>query len=172
MLIFSILLVVSYVGTAIWSKGELPESVSAMVYDLPRPWQWLWIVWIWSVSLLACIPLIEVMPDDWRILAFLTLASLFFCGAMPLVKDERNVAHYMFGASAGVLSQVCVAILTPCWLFAWTAFVAVYAYDLLPSQNGRIYPSRWYDGKGVFLAEMICAVTVSGSLLVRLASAS
>jgi hypothetical protein len=182
----SILLAVLYVGAAIWRRWRdadastsfserlntaLPDSISALVYELPRPWQWLWIVWIWSVSLLACIPLIEVMSGGLEGLAFLTLASLFFCGAMPLVKDEKNVAHYIFGASAGVLSQVCVAILTPCWLLAWTALVAVYAYDLLPSQNGRIYPSRWYDGKGVFLAEMICSITVYGSLLVRPAPA-
>lgn len=184
----SILLTVLFVGTVVWRRWRdtdvsenfserlneaLPDSISAMVYELPRGWQWLWIVWMWAVSLLTCIPLIEVLPDDVKVLGFATLAYLMLCGAMPISdKAVSRRAHNVFGILGGVLSQVCVAILTPCWLLAWIAFVAVYGYDLLPSQNGRIYPSRWYDGKGVFLAEMICAVTACGSLLARLASVS
>lgn len=177
----SILLAVLYVGAAIWTRwraadahggfGErlnaaLPDSISAMVYELSRGWQWLWIVWMWVVSLLMCIPLIEVLPDDARALGFATLGCLCFCGAMPISDNHVNRrAHNAFGILGGILSQVCVAIISPWWLAAWSLFAAVYGYDLLPSQNGRIYPSRWYDGKGVFLAEMICAATVYGSLL-------
>ncbi len=177
----SILLAVLYAGTVIWRRwrdtdasasfserlnAALPDSISALVYELPRPGQWLWIVWMWAVSLLTCIPLISAMPDDWRILAFATLACLMLCGAMPISDSHVNRrAHNVFGILGGVLSQVCVAILTPCWLLAWIAFVAVYGYDLLPSQNGRIYPSRWYDGKGVFLAEALCVLSLFGSLI-------
>lgn len=184
----STLLTVLFVGTVVWRRWRstdvsdgfserlneaLPDSISAMVYELTRGWQWLWIVWMWAVSLLTCIPLIEVLPDDVKVLGFATLACLTLCGAMPISdKAVCRRAHNVFGILGGVLSQVGVAILTPCWLLAWLAFVAVYGYDLLPSQNGRIYPSRWYDGKGVFLAEMICTVIVCGSLLVRLASVS
>lgn len=180
----SILLTVLYVGTAIWRRwrdtdasasfserlnAALPDSISALVYELPRPWQWLWIVWIWSVSLLACIPLTGAMPDDWSILAFATLACLMLCGAMPISDSHVNRrTHNVFGILGGILSQACVLRISPWWLLAWLAFVAVYGYDLLPSQSGRIYPSRWYDGKGVLLAEMICAATVFGSLLVRI----
>lgn len=184
----SILLTVLFVGTVIWRRWRstdvsggfperlneaIPDSISALVYDLPRRRQWLWIVWMWAVSLLTCIPLIETMPDDWRILAFATLACLMLCGAMPISDSNVNHrAHNAFGTLGGILSQACVAITSPWWLLAWLLFVAVYGYDLLISKNGRIYPSRWYDGKGVFLAEMICAVTVSGSLLTRLAVTS
>jgi len=184
----SILLTVLFVGAAVWMRWRdtdvsesfserlntaLPDSISAMVYELTRGWQWLWIVWMWAVSLLTCIPLIEVLPDDVKVLGFATLACLMLCGAMPISdKAVSRRAHNVFGILGGVLSQVCVAIISPCWLSAWFAFVAVYGYDLLPSQDGRIYPSRWYDGKGVLLAEMICAATVSGSLLARLASVS
>lgn len=180
----SILLTVLYVGTVIrrrWHDTDasafserlntaLPDNISALVYELPRPWQWLWIVWIWAMSLLTCIPLISAMPDDWCILAFATLACLMLCGAMPISDNHVNRrAHNVFGILGGILSQACVLLISPWWLLAWLLFVAVYGCDALPSQNGRIYPSRWYDGKGVLLAEMICAVTVSGSLLARLA---
>lgn len=180
----SILLTVLYVGTVIWRRwldtdasasfserlnAALPDSISALVYELPRPWQWLWIVWIWSVSLLACIPLIEVLPDDVKVLGFATIVCLMLCGAMPISDSHVNRrAHNVFGILGGILSQACVLLQCPLYLLAWLLFSAVYACDALPSQNGRIYPLRWYDGKGVFLAEMICAVTVFGSLLVRI----
>lgn len=184
----SILLVALYVGAAVWMRWRdtdvsesfyerlntaLSDSISAMVYELSRGWQWLWIVWMWAVSLLTCIPLIEVLPDDVKVLGFATLACLMLCGAMPISdKAVSRRAHNVFGILGGILSQVCVAILTPCWLLAWAAFVAVYVYDVLTSRNWRVYPSRWYDGKGVLLAEMICTVTVSGLLLTRLAAMS
>jgi len=177
----SILLAVLYAGTVIWRRWydtdasasfserlneALPDSISALVYELPRGWQWLWIVWIWSVSLLTCIPLVSAMPDDWRILAFATLACLMLCGAMPISDSHVNHrAHNVFGILGGILSQACVLPIGPWWLLVWLAFEAVYGYNLLPSQNGCIYPSRWYDGKGVLLAEMICAVAVFGSLI-------
>lgn len=37
---------------------------------------------------------------------------------------------------------------------------------------GTVVWRCWYVGKGVFLAEMICTVTVCGSLLARLAPVS
>ncbi len=173
MLTISILLAALYVGAATWNRKELPDSVSAMVYDLPRSGQWLWIMWMWAVSLLTCIPLIDALPDGARVLGFATFASLMLCGAMPISDSTTNRrAHNAFGILGGVFSQACVAVISPWWLTAWLLFVAIYGYDLLPSQNGRIYPSRWYDDKGIFLAEMICAVAVFGSLLTRLAAMS
>ena len=169
MLTISILLVALYVGAAIWNRKELPESVSSMVYDLPRSGRWLWIVWMWAVSLLMCIPLIDALPENVSGLGFLTLASLMLCGAMPISDSRVNRrAHNVFGILGGVLSQVCVAVVSPWWLAAWLLFVAIYGYDLLPSQNDRIYPSQWYDGKGVFLAEAICLLTVAGAVLTHL----
>ena len=168
MTIASVLLTVLFAGTVAWRRRGLPESISAMVYDLPRPWQWLWTVWIWAVSLTACIPLIEAVPDGARPLGFLTLTCLMFVGAMPLLDVSNRFWHYALAIVAGVVSQVCVVTVSPWWMLAWLLFAAIYARDALPSQNGRNYPSRWYDGKGVLLAEMISATTVFGSLLVRI----
>ncbi|MBP3756392.1 MAG: hypothetical protein J6I61_03825 [Prevotella sp.] len=183
MLIISILLVVLYVGITIWRRWRstdvsdglserlneaLPDSISAMVYDLPRGWQWLWIVWMWVVSLLTCIPLIEAMPDDWRILAFAALACLMLCGAMPI--SDGNVsrrAHNVFGILGGIITQVCVAFISPWWLSAWCIFPAVVML------KGVYYTGTYFNGKGVLLAEMICYLTLTcASLLTRLAAMS
>ena len=163
LLIIPILLVVLYVGTAIWNSKELPDSVSAMVYDLPRSGQWVWTVWMWAVSLLMCIPLIEVLPENLELLGFLTLWCLVMCGAMP-ISDNRvsRRAHNVFGILSGVLSQVCVAIVSPWWLLLWSLLAVAWIWTT------KDYGRKALDGKGVFLAEAICLLTVAGAVLTHL----
>ena len=59
MIILSLLMVALGIGAATWKLGELPESISALVYVLPRQggWRWLWSGWLWAVSLTVGIPL-------------------------------------------------------------------------------------------------------------------
>lgn len=161
MLIFSILLVVSYVGTAIWSKGELPESVSAMVYDLPKAGQWLWTLWLFLVAFCIAPALLEAIPESWKFVGFFTVACLAFCAAMPLVKNEKNTAHYALAIAAGILSQICVAFISPWWLIAWPLYVAVISFPVFPwTVEKRI------SGKGVFLIECVCWLTLTACLIV------
>lgn len=139
---------VVYTAAVIGKRRELPESISSMVYDLPKRWQYLWTVWLWLVGLGVCIPLIEILPETWKFVGFLTMACIGFVGAMPLFVEEQRKAHNIFGVSAGILSQVCVLIVNPWWLTAWVLFPLSY-----------ILGSR---GKEVFIAEVICSATVYG----------
>lgn len=165
---------VAYVAAAIfhrWQGGAgprgktarhtiLPESISAMVYDLPRPWQWVWTVWLMAVTFTVAPPLIEAVPDAWRFVAFFTVAALGFVAAMPLVRHERNTGHYVCAIIAAVLSQVCVLLTAPCWLLLWTAFPAVLAaMYCFPRATACL------NGRGVFLLEVLCAATVYAALL-------
>ena len=163
LLILSALLAVLYVGAAIGAKRELPDSVSSMVYLLPKTGQWIWIVWMWMVSLLLAPAMIEAMPDSLRFIAFLTVASLMFCGAMPVVKDKKNTAHNILGVSAGILSQVCVLFICPWWLLAWLLMVAL-LFGSLAAFNDSVQTPRICDGKGVFVSETICWISITGSL--------
>lgn len=164
-LIVAILMAVLYVGAAIKVRGELPASLSALVYVLPEGgWRWLWTVWIWLTGLLIVGPLLEVLPECWEFLGALMVASLMFCGAMPLFVRELNRWHNGLGVAVGVLSQLCVLIVSPWWLMVWLLMAAV-AIGLIAFPH----QCRWTDGKGVMIAEMVCTVTVCGSLLVRLA---
>ena len=162
MLILSVLLVVLYVGTAIWHGRKLPDSVSAMVYLLPRAGQWIWTLWLWVVSFLIIPSLLETLPEDLTAFGFLTIVCLCFSGAMPLVKNEANTMHYAFAIAGGILSQVCVAIICPSWLTAWMLFIFL---------MGSVYIQPWgslgkaMKGKGVFVAEAICWLTVTGCLI-------
>lgn len=156
MLLVSILLAVLYTGAAIWVGRKLPDSISAMVYTFSARWRWLWTIWLWSVTMLICIPLIEVLPIHHKFVGFACISSLMFTGAMPLVKDDRNTAHYIFSISGGILSQLCVAYICPIWLIAWLPIIMIAFRDsAIPD---------WLVGKGTFLSEIICYVTIVGAL--------
>jgi len=162
MLILSSVLAVLYTGTAIWRKNRLPDSVSAMVYDLPKAGQYLWTVWIWAVTLLLCPKLFEIVPENFEVLAHCFATSMMFIGAMPLVKGEQNKAHNVLGITAGIFSQICVFVIDPDWLSSWMLFVFLV---------GSIYvqPQGWLGkamkGKTIFVAEAVCWLSVMGSLI-------
>lgn len=164
-LLISCLLVILYVGVTIWRHKQLPESISSLVYNLPKPWQWVWIVWMWAVTFTMAPAFIEAMPDNFRFLAFLTIACLLFVGAMPLVKNERNTFHNILGIAAGVFSQVCVAIMYLDWIAFWGFF-------LFLAGSSYIQPEGWMgrtvDGKNVLLSELCCFITVIGAILIIL----
>lgn len=162
MLFISLALAVLYTGAAILAGNRLPDSVSAMVYVMPKAGRYLWTVWIWAVTLLLCPALFETIGEDFGILAHCFATSMMFVGAMPLVRNESNKAHNVLGIAAGVFSQICVAIIDPNWLFSWALFIFL---------MGSVYvqPQGWLGkamkGKGIFVAEMSCWISVMGSLI-------
>lgn len=164
LLISSILLVALYVGATIWVHKRLPDSVSAMVYNLPKGGKYLWTLWIWSVTLLFCPTLFDVIGEDCGILAHCFATSLMFTGAMPLVQGERNKAHNMLGVTAGVFSQMCVCIIDVQWLASWMLFV-FFMGSVYVQPQGNL--GKAVKGKGVFVAEAICWLSVMGSLIFK-----
>lgn len=147
--LLSVIMAVLYVGAAIIIKRQIPESISSMVYILPEGgWRWLWTIWLWSEGFLLIVPLTDALPDEWRIIAFLTIASLVFCGAMPLFVKEQNKWHNILGVSSGILSQLCVLIINPWYLSIWILMISA-----LRIKN-----------KIVFIAEAICYITILLSL--------
>ena len=165
LMIVSILLVVSYVGITIWKRRELPESVSAMVYNLPKPWQWLWIVWLWASTYTLTPALFEVMPEDWGVIAHAFATSMLFIGAMPLMKDSENRAHYALAIAAGIFSQLCVLIIDAQWLATWLVFPFLMASVYVQPQGGI---AKAVNGKGVFVAEVVCYIALEGSLIFKM----
>ena len=162
LVIISTLLVVLYVGAAILAGRELPKSVSALVYRLPDGGKWIWGVWLCCVTLLLIPPLLEVMPENYRFVGFFFGASMLFTAAFPLYDKDNEPYHMVLAIASGSLSQVCVVILCAHWLSAWM----LYAFLM-----GSVYiqPEGWLGkamrGKGVFVAESICLISLVGSLL-------
>ena len=148
----SVALVVLFSGAYLLKVGKLPDSISAMVYGLESPHRWIWILWMWAVSLVTCIPFIEVLPENWKAMGFLTLVCLGFVGAMPLVEKEKNTSHYSFGISAGILSQIVVAMICPWWLLLWATFPVCGILGIA------------FGEKSTLVAEIICYATMIGCL--------
>lgn len=165
MIIASIVLTALFAGVVVRAR-KVPDSISALVYLLPRGGQCLWILWMWATSLLTCIPVIEVMPHGLKGIGFAAIVCLMLCGAMPI--SDRHIsrqAHNIFGILGGLLSQVCVGLICAEWLLAWWIIPVLFLLSKLWPWLGRRL-----DGRGVLVAECICAMTVWGSLFVRYAA--
>ena len=158
LLIISIIMAILYVGVAIWKLHALPDSISAMVYVLDKRWQWLWSVWLWLVAITLPPSLIDAMGENWQFIGFLTIACLMFVGAMPLIPGTHNKTHNVLGVIAGILSQVCVAIIYPWWLMAWFVWIMAALYTAYNVND-------IFEGKAIFMAEFVCWLSLTGSLL-------
>ena len=158
-LILSLVLVISVMGIAIVRERSLPESISAIVYIFKH--KWLWTIWLWLVALLTLIPCIEILSRiGMEFLGFGTMACLMFCGAMPLFDKDNIKWHWITGIAGCILSQLCVYFIFPDWLMLWGifAFLAGSKY-IQPEGFGKPFL-----GKGVFLAESTCYLSLMGAM--------
>ena len=164
--LISVLLSALGVGLATWKKRELPDSLSALVYDLPTKQQWLWTLWMWAMAVTVGIPLIDCMDGSmFQFLAFMTMVSMVFCGAIPIVKNERNTVHYGLAIVAGVSSQLCVVIIEPLWLLVLPVVLAFVAVAALVQKPWAEWLWQRINGKGIMLSEAVCAMSLFGCLL-------
>ena len=170
LVIISFLLSVLGIAACCGKIGGVPDSISAMVYELPKKWQWMWTVWLWLVGLTAGIPLLEAMEyNPLQFMAFLMTAALLFCGAMPLVSDERNIPHYVAAMAAGAMSQLCVLSLCAWCLAPWLLLLLLFYVALFSSDV--VQAEKLFDGirrYGVLVAEALCAAILYVCLLIVL----
>ena len=166
MIILSVLLAVLYVGAAIWALRGLPVSISSMVYVLPEgAARWLWSLWLIAVDVLTFAPLMDVLDGrGLAVVAFIPMALLAFVAVMPIFMEEHKKAHDIMGVAAGVMSQVCVALICTDWLVVWALFVFL---------AGSVYvqPSGWLgkaiNKKTVFVAEAVCYISLIGCQIIN-----
>ena len=123
---------------------KIPDSISAMVYDMKYPW--MWTIFIWT---LAFIGLFNMLPCNelYESIAFLSCGCLGLLGAVPLIKGEKNTAHYILAIIAGILSQVWVLLENPKSLIVWILFPILI---LTPS-----FSQKW-----CFIVEIICLISL------------
>ena len=166
MLCISILLIVLYIGGYIWKNKELPNSISAMVYDLKGSQRYLWQSWLAIVTIFIAPTLFEATKDNpFQFIAFLFLFCLLMVSGLPLVEKEKNKAHGIIAICSGILSQVSVTMVCAWWLLVWLPLIllvcGIYfkAFDL----DNKLFPL--IEGKGIFLAEYACTLSLIGSLV-------
>jgi len=156
MTILSILMVVSFLGIAIWKMNGLPESISAMVYALPEGgWRWLWSAWLAMVDILTFAPVVEILDGrGLGILGFLPMAMLIFVAAWPIFDREHYKWHNILSTAAAVVSQVDVWLVSPYWLLLWLLMVAAVF------MKGLRHTGTYFGGKGILIAEVACYVVL------------
>ena len=166
MVLLSVLLAAIGIGAVTWRKKSLPDSISAMVYELSNGGKYVWTAWLWAVGCLLMPAMFEYMHEPLKPLVFLWTVSLMFCGAMPLTEADTKKWHDVLGIEAGVLSQVCVWFISPLWLLVWLLYVVLvivltvgYDKPWVRNINARL------EGKGVFLVELFSALSTWGALL-------
>lgn len=143
----------------IWKKGELPNSISDIVFDLPSKYQWLWTVWIWLMIAGVTPSLFEAMKDSpYQFIGFLTVACLLFVGAWPLFNKDTIKSHNIGAILGGVFSQLCVLIINPCWLLLWFIVVVLGFNNKMP---------KFLEGKGILLYELVSILALVLAILVR-----
>lgn len=168
MLILSIVMAVAYVAAVIIRDKALPDSVSALVYALPKGrWRWLWSAWLAVVTLLMAPALTAAMAATWwtSLLADATIICLAMTAALPLLPGYHNRLHNALGILAGVLTQVCVLFICPWCLLLWLLFVVALVIVAFPD---KLWATRIIDkihGKGVLLLELVCSLAVYASLV-------
>ena len=159
MLTLSFLLVASFLGAAIWRAKSLPESISALVYDLPKKRQWVWSAWLVMVSALLFVPLTDACGG----LGWATEVCLMGTALTPLVKPDARKWHYVLAYTVGILSQVCVAVTCIDCLSVWMAFVFV-MLSVYVQPDGKL--AKAVEHKEAFVAEFVATVGVDLSLII------
>ena len=165
LLIISLILVALFAGATIWRTRNLPESLSAIVFDLPRPLQWSWSVWLWAVTFLVSIPTIEVLSEKGaESVGFAMMISLAFTGALPLIDKDGRKAHYIFAIIGSVASQACTFIISPWWLMMWLLIVV---NPLMDRMWWHQSVPVWMWRNGLLFSEAVCYGTLILAHLTR-----
>ena len=112
---------------------------------------WLWTIMIWVIALLG---LITMLPynEKYQSIAALSCGSLGFVGAMPLIKNDKNLLHNVLAMIAGISSQLWVAL-----VWDWETLAAWWTAYLIPL---LINKNKW-----CFWAEIWCLVSIAATLL-------
>ena len=162
MLFISILLVVLYVGATIWRKRELPESVSALVHDLSKPWKWVWSLWLALVTLFLSPALTHAVSAAMdSLLVGAMIVSLAMTAAMPLLPRYANRAHYACSIIAGIISQALVWVMAPYWLYLW-GMLSVLLFLVISGVPKCLIKAK------VLILEAVCCLTFYGALFTKI----
>lgn len=100
----SCLIITTYLATYICHCG-VPTSLSDTYYHTVR--KWLFPTVLVLSAALALEPLMDITPEPWKFLSFLTIGSIFFIAAAPAFKE--NLVNQVHTVSAILLCGSVIA---------------------------------------------------------------
>jgi len=159
-------LIVSVLFTAGGARrlGELPGSVSTSVFTMPRRKRYVWTAMLWLSTYTLTPALFQVVPGNHVYAAHAFATSVLLAGLFPIFKRSISRGFMTLVSSAWCFSQVCVALLCP-WLLLMWPVVAIVLFVLYMMEDDLPAALR---GKGVFLAESMCYVTLFMSIIIEI----
>lgn len=168
MLIMSIVLFVGYAAAKTRRDGGLPESLSKVGFTLgSSKRKWLWTLWLAATAECLSPCLFDAVTPDWYATAHVFVTALMLLSLLPHVSDGKSKAHYVLGFVAGIFSQVCVAVVCAWWFLVWSLLILLYLCSIAHVNSAAILP-KWIEGKGVFVFECLCAMSLYGSLITHI----
>ena len=133
-------------------KIRIPDSISAMVYNMKHPY--LWTLMVWAIAAIGYTLMVS-KSEQLIPLAFASCACISFVGCMPLIKGEHNTLHWVFGITGCVLSQLwCILVAGICRLLIWWWLWCVLVIILICIQQARTW---------CFWLEIWCMMAVTGT---------
>ena len=112
----------TYTAALCLAERQIPPSLSASVFYLPRAGAVIWLAVIATVVFCLAPVLLAVSRPATQFLAFISCAGLLFVGGCPLVKDKTDLTYKIHIAGA-VTCAICanLLIMTNHWwmLFLW-----------------------------------------------------
>lgn len=118
-----------------WKRREMPQSISATVYDLDIKRKWVFTAVMFLVAFMIVPQMIERASEGTKFLAFLTCVGILGVGADPLCHKEKHPIHYASAILMGISSQLLVGINTPLTLLTWIPYVVYTLYQTNGTKN-------------------------------------
>ena len=115
-----------YTAALCLAGRQIPPSLSASVFYLPRAGAILWLAVIATVVFCLAPVLLAVSRPATQFLAFISCAGLLFVGGCPLVKDKTDLTYkiHMAGAISSAIAANLLIMTNHWWmLFLWIPWV-------------------------------------------------
>ena len=142
-------LLIAYTASMCIVNRQIPHSLSASVFFLPRKGAWLWTAVIAAV-VFALAPVLIGTAQRAQFLAFFACAGLLFVAGCPLVPDKSDMAYrvHLVAAIVCALSAMgLVACNRPLLLLLWLPWLGVFIWQ---TRDHHDWPTQ------TFWAEMMC----------------
>ena len=116
MLILSIVILLTYLGFALYKQKDIPHSISMTYYLLPDNFSWVFRVVMILIPALILPVWLGVPEDNYRFLAFLGCSGMMFVGCAPNLHILlENKVHYV-SAITCCISACLWQIFTGFWM--------------------------------------------------------
>lgn len=162
LVLIALCIFMSYIITSIGIFG-VPSSISDTYYLFESKKKNLGVIFtimMFSLVFLFIAPFLDITPDNWQFLAFLSVIGIGFVGAAPLFKKKGidSIVHSYGAISSAIFSFMWIFI---CYPSTWHSVIQAL---IIVTAGVLISPTPFKNSK-LFWGEMVVFLTMFISLL-------